>query len=301
MDKRKPKNPAPNPPGSDQWRLDPSEVGFHARRMREANQVGPLGKLARIAAGALALAVAVWVYWNFDTLRELRMDFSGLTDLFADDAERDGQRSTRGGAPGTEVIEDTGIAGVRMPTSLDGEASEAPADAAVPPADGSPAPEPAAAAPGASPAPQAEPAPVARAEDEARAATPPPPRVPNPEPEGPITPETFHFGLSVVTVSEADASAAILVLREGGRRGVSSFTWWTTDGTATAGTDYARLDARVERFSVGEQNRAIHIPIIGDRNVEGPETFYVHVTAGENAAASGAAVERLEVVIIDDD
>jgi hypothetical protein len=109
------------------------------------------------------------------------------------------------------------------------------------------------------------------------------------------------FGLERMTVSEADAGAAVLVLRDGGRRGVSAFTWWTTDGTAAAGADFARLDRRVERFQVGEQNRTLHVPIIGDRSREGPETFFVHVVPGENADAPGAPVAQIEVVINDDD
>jgi hypothetical protein len=118
-------------------------------------------------------------------------------------------------------------------------------------------------------------------------------------PEGPPTPETFGFGLGTMNVSEADASAAVLILRDGGRRGVSFVTWWTTDGTASAGTDFARLEPRVERFSVGEQNRTIHVPIVGDRNVEGPESFYVQVAPGESATAEPVA--KIEVVIVDDD
>ena len=285
MDKRKPANRAPNPAGGDQWRIDPSDVGFHARRMQEANRVGPLGKLLRYAAGALALAAAVWVYWNFDRVREITVDFSALTDLFEDTADRDGVGGA-GGEGDTAILVDTGIAGVPLPTSVDGEAPEAETDAVQPPADGSPASQPAPAAPTELPSPQTEPPPAAAA--------------PATEPELPATPETFHFGLSVVTVSEADASANVLVLRDGGRRGVSSITWWTTDGTATAGSDYANLGQRVERFAAGEQNRTIRIPIIGNRNVEGPETFYVHVAPGETAAAAGEA-ERLEVVINDDD
>jgi hypothetical protein len=117
----------------------------------------------------------------------------------------------------------------------------------------------------------------------------------------PVRPETIGFGLEVMTVSEADASAAVLVLRDGGRRGVSAFTWWTTDGTARAGVDFARLDRRVERFRAGEQNRTLHVPIIGDRSAEGPETFFVHVVAGENADAPGAQVARIQVIINDDD
>ena len=84
-----------------------------------------------------------------------------------------------------------------------------------------------------------------------------PPRQHGPEPEPPDTPETFDFGLRVINVSEADASAAVIVLRSGGRRGVSHLTWWTTDGTATAGADYAALDPAVvlARWSRGVVRR----------------------------------------------
>jgi hypothetical protein len=126
--------------------------------------------------------------------------------------------------------------------------------------------------------------------------TPPPPP---PEPEEPPRPETFGFGLEVMNVSEADASARVLVLRDGGRRGVSSITWWTTDGTAHAGSDFARLERRTEQFSAGQQNRTLLVPIIGDRNREGPENFFVHVAVGESA--NEEPVAEIEILIADDD
>ncbi len=104
-----------------------------------------------------------------------------------------------------------------------------------------------------------------------------------------------------MNVSEADASAAVLVVREGGRRGVSAITWWTTDDTARAGSDYVSFDRRVERFAVGEQNRTLRVPIVGDRNVEGPETFYVHIAPGDDTSSGRESVARIEVVINDDD
>ncbi len=126
----------------------------------------------------------------------------------------------------------------------------------------------------------------------------PAPRPP-PEPELPVGPETFGFGLEVMNVSEADASARVLVLRDGGRRGVSVIRWWTTNGIATAGTDFARLEPGTVRFGVGEQNRTLLVPIIGDRNVEGPENFYVHIAVGEGAEPEPVA--QIEILITDDD
>jgi len=51
------------------------------------------------------------------------------------------------------------------------------------------------------------------------------------------------------------------------------------EGTAKAGVDYVNLGVLDEKFARGEQNRTIHIPIVGDHNAEGPETFFVVVRA----------------------
>jgi hypothetical protein len=258
--------------------------------MRQAQAVGPLGKLVRVVAVVLVLAGAFFVIWNFATLRQARLDFSALTELFSRDDVPAGARP--GEEPGTEVIADSSIAGgVSLPTSIDKEPAPEPGvdegaanDAPVATAPTSPSP----AAPAAS-----EPAVTAAAGETPRA--PPPP----PEPELPVRPETIGFGLEVMKVSEANASAAVLVLRDGGRRQVSLFTWWTTGEQAIAGADFARLDRRVERFGAGEQNRTIHVPIIGDRAVEGPENFYVHIAAGDSMTAPEVA--KIEIVIVDDD
>jgi hypothetical protein len=250
--------------------------------MREARAVGPLGKVFRGAAVVLLLVVAFAVYWNFDTLRGMRFDFSQVTGAFEDAAEKiDDAR--QGDEPRTEVVGDTSVAGVSLPTSIKGEGE---------PQAETPAQERAPATP--TPPPSRDTAPPETvAAREAPAPAPPPP-----EPEAPPKPETFGFGLEVMSVSEADASARVLVLRDGGRRGVAFITWWTTDGTAVAGSDFARLEPRTERFGVGEQNRTLLVPIIGDRNVEGPENFFVHVAVGESAANP---VAQIEIIINDDD
>ena len=280
MDPRKAKKNAPPPPG-EYWGVDPQDVRRHAQRMREARVVGPLDKIFRGAAVALVLVVAFAVYWNFDTLRDLRFDFSRVTDAFEDAAE-EVEEQRRGDEPGTEVVGDTSVAGVSMPTSIKGEEPVAEAPAA----------QPDAAAPDAeAPARETAPAEVAVVSE--------PPPAPPPEPEEPPRPETFGFGLEVMNVSEADASARVLVLRDGGRRGVSDITWWTTNGTAMAGSDFARLEPRTERFAAGAQNRTLLVPIIGDRNVEGPENFFVHVAVGDSANAEPVA--QIEILIDDDD
>ncbi len=287
MNTRKARKSEPNDGGGEHWGLDPQDVRRYARRMREAKARSPLAKMLRVAVVGLLLAGAFGVYWNFETLRAMRFDFSRLTSLFTDSASS--PNGAAEGESGTEVVGDTSIAGVSMPTSLDGEAApEEPSAAGAPPE------QPAAADPApAAAAPVPDKPPEAAVVNEV--AAPPPP----PEPEVPARPETFGFGLEVMNVSEADASARVLVLRDGGRRGVSFITWWTTNGTAMAGSDFARLEPRTERFAAGEQNRTLLVPIIGDRNVEGVENFYVQFTVGDSADSEPVA--RIEIAIADDD
>src|SRR5262245_4163672 len=83
MDPRKAKKTAP-PPTGEYWGLDPQEVRLHARRMREARAVGPLGKIFRVVVVGLVLMGAFAVWWNFDTLRDVRFDVSRVTSAFGD-------------------------------------------------------------------------------------------------------------------------------------------------------------------------------------------------------------------------
>ncbi len=103
-----------------------------------------------------------------------------------------------------------------------------------------------------------------------------------------------------MNVTEADTSADILILRNGDRRRRSSVTWWTEDGTATAGLDYANLGRVVVTFAPSEQNRTIHIPIARDSKIEGPESFYVHLAKGDDTAPSDEPDQRVEVIINDE-
>jgi hypothetical protein len=256
--------------------------------MQEAKRLGPLGKFFRYAAIVLVLAGAFAAFWNFETLIQLRLDFSELTGLFDGDERRNADGTpVADGELATEVVEATGVAGVGLPSSIDGEPTETEAEPAAPPAV---RPEREAVA-------VVSPPPAATAAPAPREPEPPPPPVEEP----PAGPEIFGFGLITrMSVSEADASAAVLVLREGGRRGVSTITWWTTDDTAKAGSDYVTFDTRVERFASGEQNRTIRVPIVGDRNAEGPESFFVHIAPGDTGGAR-ESVAKIEVVINDDD
>lgn len=294
MDKPRPTRIDPELAETGQWGLDPRDVKFHARRMREAKAVGPRGKLFRVAVGILVLVGVFFVVWNFETLSSLRFDFSAFTSAFSRDTAQNPAATVSDDGTGALTGRNP-IAGVSLPTSLPGEEPEAETGAAS--VDNPAAAPPAATVATAPPSGAAEPRPETATALPTVTAETPPARAAPPEPEPPPGPETFGFGSSAVNVSEGDASAAVLVLRDGDRRRASSISWWTTDGTAKSGADFANLGRRVERFGASEQNRAIRVPIIGDRNVEGPETFYIHIAPGDSAET----LARIEVVIVDDD
>lgn len=294
MAQKNPPNRAPKPAGADPMRVDPSDARLYARRMQEAKRLGPLAKFFRYAAIALVLVGGFAAFWNFETLIQLRLDFSELTSLFGGDERRNADGTpVADGDLATEVVEAAGVAGVGLPSSIDGEPTEPEAEAVAAREARSGTETVAVVSP--PPAATAAPAPAATGAPASAEAPPPPVEEP------PAGPEIFGFGLITrMSVSEADASAAVLVLREGGRRGVSTITWWTTDDTAKAGTDYVSFDTRVERFASGEQNRTLRVPIVGDRNTEGPESFYVHIAPGDTGRAR-ESVAKIEVVINDDD
>ena len=78
-----PQGTRPARPHTEQLRIDPSDVRRHARLRRESQRPGPLTKLLRYGAIALVLAALIAGYWNFDTLRGMRLDLSTWTSLFA--------------------------------------------------------------------------------------------------------------------------------------------------------------------------------------------------------------------------
>jgi hypothetical protein len=248
--------------------LDPRDVRRYQRREGERRRKGVVAALSYGGVAAVLVAAAA-VYWNFDRLRGL------------------GAGSLQGDAEETAAS-----AGVVAPDPKPAQAAvEAPAPRRDDPAPRGIEPSPAVPQAPAAPAeaPPVEPAPAVAA------AAPPS----EPIPEEPVEPETFDFGIAVNSVSEADAAAAVLVLRHGGRRAASSVVWWTSRGTATPGADYADLGRVTLPFPAGAQNRTIRIPIVGDRATEGPESFFVHVTA--SGAGAAAEPESTEVVINDDD
>jgi hypothetical protein len=293
--------------GGDAWRLDPSDVARHARLKRQRERSGPLSRAMPYFAIALVLGGAFAVYLNFDTLRRVTIDVPELSALFRGSSSA-GAGARPAGGPESAEVESSIVVGTAEPTvgaahdrqravepsvePREPVAPSAPAAVGSPDAVGSAA---AVGLPAADSEPAADSAPTAAE----HAPAPAPAAVAEQRTAAPPAPERFGFAVPKVTVSESDASATVLIVRDGGSRGVSTVTWWTSDGTAKAGSDYVDLGRVVVKFAAGEQNRAIHIPIVGDQTAEDTESFYVNLAAGDDPSAEPQ--DRVEVVIEDDD
>jgi hypothetical protein len=111
-------------------------------------------------------------------------------------------------------------------------------------------------------------------------------------------PARFGFTIPTVAVTENQATAAVAIRRSEGR-GPALVTWWTSDGSAVAGDDYAELEPHTQTLDVDEHT--IYIPIIGDTIAESREHFYVNLGHVSTKSATVEATGRIEVVIVDDD
>lgn len=109
------------------------------------------------------------------------------------------------------------------------------------------------------------------------------------------------FAAREVIVPESQGAVRLEIRRRDGVEPIA-VAWWTSDGTAVAGEDYAELGAVIETFDYGEQSRIIQIPILSNRVPENDKFFYVNLREDdETAAARRGVVARVRVTIVDDD
>ena len=94
------------------------------------------------------------------------------------------------------------------------------------------------------------------------------------------------------SVDENAGSVMITVTRSNGSNGAVTVDFATSDGTATAGTDYSATSGTLA-FAEGEVTKTFAIPILDDRQAEGNETVNITLsnpTGGANLGSPSAAV-----------
>ena len=104
----------------------------------------------------------------------------------------------------------------------------------------------------------------------------------------------LEFDQSSYSVDEAAGVASIDVVRVGGSDGSIALDYSTTAGTASPGSDFTATAGTLE-FLDGETVKTITVPILDDANVEGSESFTLHL----NGAYPGSIDDYLRDVELD--
>ncbi|MDO8648747.1 MAG: Calx-beta domain-containing protein [Candidatus Peregrinibacteria bacterium] len=109
----------------------------------------------------------------------------------------------------------------------------------------------------------------------------------------------IRFTTTTFLMSEAGRTATVSVIRTGGKTGAVSVEYTTSDGTATAGTDYEATSGKIE-YADGETTKSITIPIKEDTNGEGNETFNISLSSPGGGAVLGTPKDA-KLTIVDND
>ncbi|OAD24062.1 Na-Ca exchanger/integrin-beta4 domain protein, partial [Candidatus Thiomargarita nelsonii] len=106
---------------------------------------------------------------------------------------------------------------------------------------------------------------------------------------------TLQFESMAYNVTENSGQATITVTRTGNE--AISANYATTDGTATAGSDYTQTTGTLSWADGDSADKTITIAIIDDGDSEGNETFTITLTS----PISGENLDNATVTITDDD
>jgi hypothetical protein len=93
----------------------------------------------------------------------------------------------------------------------------------------------------------------------------------------------------IVEGDSGTSDARFIVSLSVAQRGPVTVEYFTSNGTATAGKDYKSTSGTLT-FLPGETRKVVDVPVIGDRNPEGDETFFLNLEGSRTTAT-----------IIDDD
>ena len=97
---------------------------------------------------------------------------------------------------------------------------------------------------------------------------------------------SLQFSAATYSVVENVANATVTVTRTGGA-GAVGVTLTTSNGTATAGSDYTAVSPTVN-FASGDTTKTVSIPIINDTAVEASETVNLALSSPMGGATLGS-------------
>lgn len=102
------------------------------------------------------------------------------------------------------------------------------------------------------------------------------------------TPSLSVAGVSVTEGNAGTTNAGFVVTLSFASTQTVTVNYATTNGTATAGSDYTAAAGSLT-FSPGEITKTINVPVLGDLVSEGPETFTLSLSGATNATIGTAS------------
>ena len=114
------------------------------------------------------------------------------------------------------------------------------------------------------------------------------------DPAGQLDFKSLHYN-----VDESDGQATVTVERVGGVGGAVSIDYATSDGTATAGSDYAAASGTLNWAAGDGADKTFTVPVTWDGRAEGPEA--VNLTLSNPGGGSDLGSNSVAVVNIGDD
>lgn len=112
-------------------------------------------------------------------------------------------------------------------------------------------------------------------------------------------PGTLSFSASSYSVSESGTSVTITVTRSGGSSGAVGCSYATSNGTATAGSDYTSASGTLSWNDGETTSKTFNISITSDSTDEDDETISVALSSATGGASLG--LSSATVTITDDD
>jgi glucose/arabinose dehydrogenase/ribosomal protein L35AE/L33A len=112
-------------------------------------------------------------------------------------------------------------------------------------------------------------------------------------------PGSLHLSGATYNVNENQGTATITVARAGGSEGSVTVNYATSNGTATAGSDYTTATGTLT-FAAGEISKSFTIPIINDTLVEGNETITITLSSAGGGATLGSPATATLTIVSDD-
>jgi hypothetical protein len=111
---------------------------------------------------------------------------------------------------------------------------------------------------------------------------------------------TLQFSAPTYSIGEAGVQATITVTRAGGSSGAVAVDYATSNGSATAGSDYTATAGTLNWADADSTSQTFNVPISNDATVESDETVNLTLTNPTNGSALGAPNTAV-LTITDDD